>query len=84
MKVSTIVTKIVEAIPKYRLLARSMWFSLLPLVSFVISTSTPSSGVIRKFTPNPAATPANAAASPASGFRPTLLKAAAPNGMSTR
>ena len=52
--------------------------------SFVISVRTPSSGVIRKLTPNPAATPANAAAMPASGLRPTLLNAAAPRGMSTR
>ena len=37
-----------------------------------------------KLTPNPAATPANAAAIPASGFLPTLLNAAAPSGISTR
>ena len=43
-------------------------------------------GVVAALTPstNPAATPANAAAIPASGFRPTLLKAAAPSGISTR
>ena len=56
----------------------------IPAASFVISVSTPSSGVIRTFTPKPAATPAKAAAIPASGLRPTLLKAAAPNGISTR
>jgi hypothetical protein len=50
----------------------------------VISVSTPSSGVIRKLTPKPAATPAKAAAIPAKGFRPTLLKAAAPRGIRTR
>ncbi len=37
-----------------------------------------------KLTPNPAATPANAAAIPASGLRPTLLNAAAPRGINTR
>jgi hypothetical protein len=52
--------------------------------SFVISVRTPSSGVIRKLTPKPAATPANAAAIPASGFRPTLLNARPPSGISTR
>ena len=50
----------------------------------MISVSTPSSGVIRKFTPKPAATPANAAAIPASGLRPTLLNATAPSGINTR
>ena len=50
----------------------------------MISVRTPSSGVIRKFTPKPEATPANAAAIPASGLRPTLLNAAAPRGISTR
>src|SRR5262245_16655769 len=39
---------------------------------------------MRKLTPKPAATPANAAAIPASGLRPTLLNAAAPRGISTR
>jgi hypothetical protein len=60
------------------------WIAFAPAASFVISVSTPSSGVIRKLTPKPAATPANAAATPASGFRPTLLNAAPPNGISTR
>jgi len=36
------------------------------------------------FTPKPPATPANAAAIPASGWRPTLLNATAPSGISTR
>ena len=40
--------------------------------------------LIRKFTPKPAATPAKAAAMPASGLRPTLLNATAPSGISTR
>ena len=84
MNVSTNVTKIVEPMPKNRFAARSMWWPPRRLASFVISVSTPSSGVIRKFTPNPAATPANAAAIPASGLRPTLLKAAAPSGIRTR
>ena len=82
----TRVTRIVEAMPKYRFAARSIELSgsTSPLASFVISVRTPSSGVIRKLTPNPAATPANAAAMPASGLRPTLLKAAAPSGINTR
>ena len=85
-KVSTTVTKIAEAIPKNRLAARSMLASgpASAAASLVISVSTPSSGVIRKFTPKPAATPANAAAIPASGWRPTLMKATAPRGISTR
>jgi hypothetical protein len=58
--------------------------STRPDASLVISVRTPSSGVMRKFTPNPAATPANAAAIPASGLRPTLLNATAPRGISTR
>ena len=72
--------------PKYRFAARSIERSgsTSALASFVISVRTPSSGVIRKLTPKPAATPANAAAIPASGLRPTLLNAAAPRGISTR
>ena len=84
--VSTNVTKSAEAIPKYRFAARSISASgsASADASLVISVSTPSSGVIRKFTPKPAATPANAAAIPASGLRPTLLNATAPSGISTR
>ena len=86
MIVKTTATKIVEAMPKYRFAARSIVASgsTRPLASFVISVRTPSSGVIRKFTPNPAATPAKAAAIPASGWRPTLRNAAAPSGIRTR
>ena len=85
-KVSTTVTKSAEAIPKNRFAARSISRpgSASAAASLVISVSTPSSGVIRKFTPKPAATPANAAAIPASGLRPTLMKATAPSGISTR
>src|SRR5215471_12063965 len=62
-----------------------MWWPVLaPAASFVISVRTPSSGVIRKLTPKPAATPAKAAAMPAKGLRPTLLNAAPPSGISTR
>ena len=50
------------------------------VASFVISVSTPSSGVIRKFTPKPAATPAKAAAIPASGLRPDALEGRGPQG----
>ena len=87
MNVRTKATKIVEPIPKYRLAAMSMCGvpgPARPAESLVISVSTPSSGVIRKFTPKPAATPANAAAMPARGWRPTLRNAAAPRGISTR
>ena len=71
--------------PKNRFAARSIsaFGSTSADASLVISVSTPSSGVIRKFTPKPAATPANAAAMPASGWRPTLRNAAAPRGIST-
>jgi hypothetical protein len=44
----------------------------------------PSTGVIRMLTRNAAATAAKAAASPASGWRPTLMNAAAASGISTR
>ncbi len=86
MKLSTSVTNSAEAMPKNRFAARSMCAlgSASADASLVISVSTPSSGVIRKFTPKPAATPANAAAIPATGFRPTLLNATAPRGISTR
>ena len=49
-----------------------------PLASFVISVSTPSSGVIRKFTPKPAATPANAAAMPGERVPPDALEGRGP------
>ena len=76
----------VEPIPNHRLAVRSIdpagstrWID-----SLVISVSTASVGVTSTFTPKPPATPANAAAMPASGCRPTLANAAAPRGMSTR
>ncbi len=83
--VSRIVTKSAEAMPKNRFAARSMLASgsASADASLVISVRTPSSGVIRKFTPKPAATPAKAAAIPASGLRPTLRNAAAPRGIRT-
>ena len=72
--------------PKKRFAARSIsaFGSASAEASLVISVRTPSSGVIRKFTPKPAATPANAAAMPATGLRPTLLNATAPSGINTR
>ena len=78
-------TNSAEAMPKNRFAARSISASgsTSADASLVISVSTPSSGVIRKFTPKPAATPANAAAMPASGLRPTLMNATAPRGIST-
>src|SRR6516225_6054090 len=54
------------------------------IASLVISVRIGSIGTIRKLTPNTAATPANAAASPASGCRPRLRNAAAPSGIKTR
>src|SRR5215813_14442646 len=51
------------------------------IASLVISVSTGSIGTIRKLTPKTAATPENAAASPARGCRPRLRNAAAPSGI---
>src|SRR5262249_60468515 len=51
------------------------------IASLVISVSTGSIGTIRKLTPKTAATPENAAASPARGCRPRLRNAAAPRGI---
>ena len=48
--------------------------------SLVISVSTPSSGVIRKFTPKPAATPANAAAMPGQRVAADALERGRPEG----
>lgn len=52
--------------------------------SFAMSVTTPSAGVMRTFTPNAALTAPNAAAMPASGWRPTLMNATAASGMRTR
>ena len=52
--------------------------------SFVISVIIASDGVMSRFTPKIAPTPAKAAAMPASGWRPTLRKAAAPSGTRMR
>jgi len=51
--VSTTATNSAETIPKYRFATRSIFASGAASAdaSFVISVSTPSSGVIRKFTP---------------------------------
>ena len=77
---------IVEPMPNHRLAVRSIepsgstsWID-----SLVISVRTASVGVTSRLTPNPPATPANAAAMPANGCRPTLAKAAAPSGIRTR
>ena len=59
--------------------ASTMW-----IASFVISVRMPSTGTMKTFTRNTDATAANPAASPASGWRPTLMKAAAARGISTR
>ncbi len=82
----TMVSMIVEPIPNHRLAVMSIdrAGSTNAIDSLAISVRTASVGVMRKFTPKPAATPAKAAAMPASGWRPTLMNAAAPSGMSTR
>ncbi len=54
------------------------------MASLVISVRMPSSGLISTLTPKAAATPAKEAARPASGWRPTLMNAAAASGISTR
>ena len=54
------------------------------MASLVISVRMPSTGTISTFTRKAEATAAKAAASPASGCRPTLMKAAAASGISTR
>ncbi len=79
-------SRIVDPIPNHKLAVMSIerLGSTSAMESLVISVITASVGVMRKFTPKPPATPANAAAMPASGWRPTLMKAAAPSGMSTR
>ena len=56
----------------------------LERTSLVISTSMLSDGVMSRFTPKTAPTPAKAAASPASGWRPTERKAAAARGTRMR
>jgi hypothetical protein len=83
---SSKVSSTVDPMPNHRFAVRSIDFagSTRWIDSFVISVSTASVGVISRFTPKPPATPANAAAIPASGLRPTLLNAAAPSGISTR
>ena len=50
----------------------------MPPASFVISVSTPSSGVIRTFTPKPAATPAKAAAIPGQRITADALEGRGP------
>ena len=83
---SSTVSMPVDAMPNHRFAVRSIDFdgSTRAIDSLVISVSTASVGVISRLTPNPRATPANAAAMPASGCRPTLANATAPSGISTR
>ena len=83
---TTTVSRRTEAIPNQRFEVRPMdTFGFIRwMASFVIPTRMPSSGLGNRLTLNTAATPANDAASPTSGFRPTLWKAAAASGISTR
>ncbi len=83
---SSTVSTIVDPIPKYRFAVMSIDCAGLTrwMASLVISVRIASVGVTSRLTPKPPATPANAAAMPASGWRPTLMNAAAPSGISTR
>ena len=58
--------------------------SAMAMASLVTSVSRPSSGAMRMLTAKPALTPAYAAASPASGWRPTVRNAAAASGIRIR
>ena len=75
-----------ETSENHRLAVRSMLSDGLVrlIASLVISVRMPSTGTIRTFTRKAEATAAKAAASPASGWRPTLRKAAAASGINTR
>ena len=74
MIATTNVSRTTEAIENQRLDVREMVRPgfMSAMASFVIPTSMPSSGLTKMLTLNTAATPANEAASPASGCRPTL------------
>ncbi len=61
------------------LLGSTMW-----IASLVMPTRMPSIGTMKMLTRNTDATAAKAAPRPASGWRPTLRKAAAASGISTR
>ena len=84
--VITTVRNSVETIPNQRLATRSRLTvgSTSCAASLVMSVTTPSAGVSRMLTANAALTAPNAAATPASGCRPTLMNAAAASGTSTR
>ncbi len=82
----TIVRKIVQPAPKKRLATRSIlvFGSTSDAASLVMSVMTASAGTIRMLTPKAALTAPKPAAIPASGLRPTLRKAVAASGISTR
>ena len=82
----TTVSTSVETIPNHRLATRSRLTlgSTRWAASLVMSVTTPSAGVSRMLTENAALTAPKAAAIPASGWRPTLMNAAAASGTSTR
>ena len=82
---ATVVSSSVDTMPKYQFWVTSI--GCMPAAvstSLVISVSMLSLGVIRMLAPNAAPTPANAPASPASGCRPTVRKAAAASGTRIR
>ena len=83
---TTSVIRITEAAENQRFAVSEMlrFGSTMWIASFVIPWRMPSMGTMTTLTRNTAATAANAAASPASGWRPTLMKAAAASGISTR
>ena len=67
------------AVSEMVLFGSTMW-----IASLVMPVRMPSTGTMKTFTRNTDATAAKPAASPASGWRPTLMKAAAARGISTR
>ena len=82
---ATIVITSVETTWKKKsaVIAMGGW-PITPSDSFVISKSIASVGVTIRFAMKMAATPANPAARPAIGWRPTARNATAPSGMRIR
>ena len=74
MSATTTVSRMTEAMENQRFDVSEMVTPgfMSAMASLVIPTSMPSSGLTKMLTLNTAATPANDAASPASGCRPTL------------
>jgi hypothetical protein len=86
MSETTTVSSSTDAIENHRLAVNEIdWAGLTRLTaSLVMPVRMASSGLTKMLTLNTAATPANDAARPASGCRPTLRYAAAASGISTR